>query len=93
LLTGKVEGVGLNNIGPSRASGLEAGVAWTSNYEGGGIGARSVGTDRNDFSVTFWQRQKTHTCQKSSFAFHELERRQRQTSQALTFLSRSSQQN
>src|SRR5215831_14335777 len=32
----------------------------TSNYEGGGIGARAVGTDRNDFSVTFWQRQKTH---------------------------------
>src|SRR6516225_6976029 len=33
----------------------------TSNYGGGGIGARSVGTDRNDFSVTFWQRQATHT--------------------------------
>ena len=28
----------------------------TSNYEGGGIGARSVGTCRKDFSVTFWQR-------------------------------------
>src|SRR5262249_41005064 len=33
----------------------------TSNYGGGGIGARSVGTVRNDFSVTFWQRQATHT--------------------------------
>src|SRR5262249_24431312 len=34
----------------------------TSNYEGGGIGARSVGTDRNEFSVTFWQRLENHLC-------------------------------
>src|SRR5262249_20142329 len=40
----------------------------TSNYGGGGIGARSVGTVRNDFSVTFWQRQATHTS-KSFFVF------------------------
>jgi hypothetical protein len=32
-------------------------VRRTSNYEGGGIEARSVQTYRNDFSVTFWQRQ------------------------------------
>src|SRR5215467_7051794 len=41
----------------------------TSNYGGGGIGARSVGTDRNDFSVTFWQRQANAYVENHFFVF------------------------
>jgi len=56
LLCRYVHILDLSSFCMAKSSGSLRPARRTSNYEGGGIGARSVGTCRKDFSVTFWQR-------------------------------------